>query len=290
MSMAGQLPDFRTPAFRTPAFLVGHVAHTLAFYEGRALDPSGGFFHFFKDDGTVYDRRTRHLVSSTRFVFNHAMAYRRFGRVADQDAARHGLRFLHTAHAQPQGGFAWEIDWDGERATVRDGTNHCYGLAFVLLAQAHALRAGHAQGRGDGGNLLRLHRVQFMIAAQDQRHHATIAAVHQQVAVAGGCIDLAPKSGEPEFPSPGGIGGPEARVLAHQKDPLALAGVGQGCRQGRYVDRPGLQVGQIHKGCTAGECVKHVTQALDELGARRQLGRRHPHGHDAGPGGLACAL
>mgnify|MGYP002149085243 CR=1 FL=1 len=147
MSMAGQLPDFRTPAFRTPAFLVGHVAHTLAFYEGRALDPSGGFFHFFKDDGTVYDRRTRHLVSSTRFVFNHAMAYRRFGRVADQDAARHGLRFLHTAHAQPQGGFAWEIDWDGERATVRDGTNHCYGLAFVLLAHAHALMAGIAEAR-----------------------------------------------------------------------------------------------------------------------------------------------
>ena len=130
------------PDFRSPAFLLGHIRHTLAFYEGRCVDPSGGFFHFFKDDGTVYDRRTRHLVSSTRFVFNHAMAFRHFGGQARQDAVRHGLAFLHTAHAQPQGGFAWQIDWDGGKATVQIGTNHCYGLAFVLLAHAHALMAG----------------------------------------------------------------------------------------------------------------------------------------------------
>ncbi|MEF7613323.1 AGE family epimerase/isomerase [Aquincola sp. MAHUQ-54] len=135
------------PAFRTPAFLLGHVRSTLAFYEGRCLDPSGGFFHFFKDDGTVYNRRTRHLVSSTRFVFNHAMAYRHFGGEARQAAARHGLAFLHDAHAQPQGGFAWQIDWDGRRATVQDGTQHCYGLAFVLLAHAHALMAGIGEAR-----------------------------------------------------------------------------------------------------------------------------------------------
>lgn len=137
------------PDFRTSDFLLGHIRHTLSFYEGRCLDPTGGFFHFFKDDGTVYDTRTRHLVSSTRFVFNHAMAYRRFGDPAYQEAARHGLRFLHDAHAQPQGGYAWQLDWDGERrvATVQDGTNHCYGLAFVLLAHAHALMAGIDEAR-----------------------------------------------------------------------------------------------------------------------------------------------
>lgn len=80
------------PDFRTPDFLLGHIRHTLAFYDGRCLDPTGGFFHFFKDDGTVYDTRTRHLVSSTRFVFNHAMAYRRFGDPAYQAAARHGAK------------------------------------------------------------------------------------------------------------------------------------------------------------------------------------------------------
>ena len=97
------------PDFRDPEFLLGHIRHTLSFYDGRCLDPTGGFFHFFKDDGTVYDRQTRHLVSSTRFVFNHAMAFRHFGDRTYQDAARHGLRFLQQAHAQPQGGYAWQL-------------------------------------------------------------------------------------------------------------------------------------------------------------------------------------
>ncbi|MDP9875745.1 mannose/cellobiose epimerase-like protein (N-acyl-D-glucosamine 2-epimerase family) [Variovorax boronicumulans] len=135
------------PNFRSPEFLAGHIAHTLAFYAPRSRDASGGFFHFFKDDGTVYDRRTRHLVSSTRFVFNHAMAWRRFGRPGDLEAVRHGLAFLQTAHAQPNGGYAWQIDWDGHQATVQDGTQHCYGLAFVLLAHAHALMAGVEEAR-----------------------------------------------------------------------------------------------------------------------------------------------
>ena len=52
---------------------------TMAFYHPRCIDPAGGFFHYFKDDGTVYDRSHRHLVSSTRFVFNYAMAAREFG-------------------------------------------------------------------------------------------------------------------------------------------------------------------------------------------------------------------
>lgn len=135
------------PDFRSSDFLRGHIRHTLAFYDARCVDPSGGFFHFYKDDGTVYDRRTRHLVSSTRFVFNHAMAWRHFRLPGYQDRVRHGLAFLSAAHAQPQGGYAWQIDWDGHRATVQDGTHHCYGLAFVLLAHAHALMAGVSEAR-----------------------------------------------------------------------------------------------------------------------------------------------
>ena len=135
------------PDFRSPDFLIGHVQHTLAFYDGRSLDPHGGFFHFFKDDGTVYDRRTRHLVSSTRFVFNNATAWRRFGRPEHLAATRHGLEFLQRAHAHPQGGYLWELDWHEGRAQVRDGTHYCYGLAFVLLAHAHAAMAGVDEAR-----------------------------------------------------------------------------------------------------------------------------------------------
>ena len=130
------------PEFRDPEFLLAHIRRTMSFYDGRCLDPSGGFFHFYKDDGTVYDRRTRHLVSSTRFVFNHAMAYRRFGGPSTWPRYVMACTSCSSAHARPQGGYAWQIDWHDGRATVQDATNHCYGLAFVLLAHAHALMAG----------------------------------------------------------------------------------------------------------------------------------------------------
>jgi hypothetical protein len=54
------------PDFRSCKAILAHVPHTLDFYHPRAYDPSAGFFHFLKDDGTIYDARTRHLVSSTR--------------------------------------------------------------------------------------------------------------------------------------------------------------------------------------------------------------------------------
>ena len=56
------------PDFHSPETLLAHIAHTMQFYHPRCIDPSGGFYHFFLDDGTVYDEHTRHLVSSTRFV------------------------------------------------------------------------------------------------------------------------------------------------------------------------------------------------------------------------------
>ena len=128
--------------FRSEAFLRQHVADTMAFYHPRALDPAGGFFHYFKDDGTVYDTRHRHLVSSTRFVFNYAMAAREFGRVDYLRAARHGLQYLRDVHRNPvSGGYAWTlVDHRPENRT-----NHCYGLAFVLLAYAQGLAAGIAE-------------------------------------------------------------------------------------------------------------------------------------------------
>jgi mannose/cellobiose epimerase-like protein (N-acyl-D-glucosamine 2-epimerase family) len=136
-----------SPDFRSAGFLRQHVLQTLAFYDGRCIDASGGFFHSYRDDGAVLDARTRHLVGSTRFVITHAMALRAFPDHARaghwRDAVRHGLRFLDTAHRDREhGGYHWLLDWNGERATVRDGTKHCYGLAFVLLAHAHALEAG----------------------------------------------------------------------------------------------------------------------------------------------------
>ncbi|CAM5241353.1 AGE family epimerase/isomerase [Rhodanobacter lindaniclasticus] len=132
------------PDFRSPDFLREHIAQTMAFYHPRAIDPAGGFFHYFKDDGTIYDLTHRHLVSSTRFVFNYAMAALEFANDAALqreylDAARHGLRYLREVHRDPAtGGYAWTL-LDGR---PDDRTNHAYGVAFVLLAYATARKAG----------------------------------------------------------------------------------------------------------------------------------------------------
>jgi len=134
--------------FRRPEFLLDHIRRTMAFYHPRCLDPNGGCYHFFKNDGTIYDRRTRHLVSSTRFVFNYANAARYLGDPAFTDAARHCLAFLGDVHRDPAtGGYAWLLDFDGNQAKPADTTNHAYGLAFVLLAHAHALMAGVESAR-----------------------------------------------------------------------------------------------------------------------------------------------
>ncbi|UNK48533.1 AGE family epimerase/isomerase [Lysobacter sp. S4-A87] len=127
------------PDFRSQDFLRAHIAATMTFYHPRAIDPAGGFFHYFRDDGSVYDAAHRHLVSSTRFVFNYAMAAREFGNAEYLDVARHGLRYLREVHRDPRsGGYAWTIR-DG---VAEDRTNHCYGVAFVLLAYSTALKAG----------------------------------------------------------------------------------------------------------------------------------------------------
>jgi mannose/cellobiose epimerase-like protein (N-acyl-D-glucosamine 2-epimerase family) len=135
------------PNFFDPATLRAHIAHTMAFYHPRAIDPSGGFYHFFLDDGSVYDRTTRHLVSSTRFIFVYARAWREFADPAFQDALHHGLAFLRGAHRQADGAYWWQLQWQDGRASAIDADNHCYGLAFVMLAYASALQAGVPEAR-----------------------------------------------------------------------------------------------------------------------------------------------
>jgi len=132
------------PDFRDANFLRTHIAHTMAFYHPHAIDPAGGFFQYFKDDGTIHDRGHRHLVSSTRFVFNYAMAALEFAddeKLAAEylDATRHGLRYLREVHRDPHnGGYIWTLR-DGQ---AEDRTNHAYGVAFVLLACACGRKAG----------------------------------------------------------------------------------------------------------------------------------------------------
>lgn len=131
--------------YKTERFLREHILETFGFYHPRCIDTNGGFYHHYKDDGSLYARGTRHLVSSARFVFNYAMAAVEFENPEYRDFIRHGLKFIEDVHFNPQsGGYAWLLD--GEK--VVDDTNHCYGLAFVLLAYAVAVKAGLQEARG----------------------------------------------------------------------------------------------------------------------------------------------
>ena len=125
--------------YRDPNVLRRHIRRIIDFYHPACIDSErGGYINQFTDDGTIYDRDTKHLVGTCRFIFNYAVAAELFGGGEYRSAAAHGVAFLQSAHRQSDGGFAWVL---GPRG-VEDGTRHCYGHAFVLLAAALAARAG----------------------------------------------------------------------------------------------------------------------------------------------------
>ena len=132
------------PDFRSRQLLLDHIQHTMAFYYPRGIDTErGGFFHFLRDDGSILDRDSRHLVNSCRYVYTYAMAARRFSNPDFLQAAHHGLAFLRTQHLEVNGGYAWLLDAQGPVECTR----YCYGHMFVLLAYATALKAGIEKAR-----------------------------------------------------------------------------------------------------------------------------------------------
>lgn len=140
--MKPRLPAAPVPDFRSRGFLRQHIADIMEFYDARCIDPVGGFFHGYRNDGSIFDSRTRHLLSSAKFVFNFAMAARHFGSPRYAGAARHGLAYLHEIHRDSAtGGYVWIVR-DGCAA---DRTNHGLGVAHVLLAYASAHKAGSDQ-------------------------------------------------------------------------------------------------------------------------------------------------
>ena len=133
------------PTFNSKEFLLEHISSIMSFYHPRCIDKGvGGFFQNFRDDGSVYDSKTRHLVSSTRFIFNYAMAAKEFNNSEYLDVAQHGIDYLRQFHLNSKtGGYAWVLN--GKE--IQDSTNYCYGLAFVLLAYSTAYKAGLSEAK-----------------------------------------------------------------------------------------------------------------------------------------------
>jgi mannose/cellobiose epimerase-like protein (N-acyl-D-glucosamine 2-epimerase family) len=125
--------------FRSKAFLSEQVQQIANFYYPDCIDNKlGGYINQFRDDGSIFDDQTKHLVGTCRFVYLFATASTMLDNPDYVEAARHGVEFLVEHHRQPNGGYAWVLDG----LDIADATNHCYGHAFVLLAFATALKAG----------------------------------------------------------------------------------------------------------------------------------------------------
>jgi mannose/cellobiose epimerase-like protein (N-acyl-D-glucosamine 2-epimerase family) len=138
------------PDFESPDFLKRHIRSILDFYDPHVFDARGGFFHHFLDDGSVYDSATRHLVSSTRFVFNYVQAYFQTGDQKHHDWAGHGFAFLNSHHRSANGHYSsadGHYIWQLKDGQVDDGRAMAYGHAFVMLAAAYAMRLDLSEAR-----------------------------------------------------------------------------------------------------------------------------------------------
>jgi len=124
----------RYPDFESAEFLTAHICSILDFYTPHAFDSEGGFFHHFLDDGTIYDHDIRHLVSSTRFVFNYVNAYCQTKNPLYQQWAEHGFAFLKQHRHGNEGHYFWQL----KAGKVDDGRAMAYGHAFVILAASYA--------------------------------------------------------------------------------------------------------------------------------------------------------
>ena len=133
--------------FRSREFLLGHIKSILNFYEPNIVDSSGGFFQNYKDDGSLFDPGSRHLVSSCRMVFNYCRASELFGDDSYREYAQHGLDYIRAWHwDEARQGYNWTLQ---EGHVADDQTNHCYGLAFVMLSAAAAHELGLEGARDD---------------------------------------------------------------------------------------------------------------------------------------------
>jgi len=131
--------------FKDKEFLIDHIKSIMKFYHPHCIDnETGGFFQHFRDDGSIYDFDTRHLVSSTRFIFNYSMASIEIDNDEYKDVIRHGIKYLREFHLNKKtGSYAWTL----KGKEVQDSTNYCYGFAFVLLAYSTAFKAGISEAK-----------------------------------------------------------------------------------------------------------------------------------------------
>ena len=130
--------------FDSTNFLKDHILKILSFYNKNSFDKNGGFFNVFLNDGSIFDKKNRHLVSGSRFVFNYANAYLMTKDNKYKELCNHGLEFIINKHRNIiTNHFSWQIT----NEKVVDGRAMAYGYAFVILAGSFAFKIGIKEGK-----------------------------------------------------------------------------------------------------------------------------------------------
>jgi mannose/cellobiose epimerase-like protein (N-acyl-D-glucosamine 2-epimerase family) len=127
------------------AWLQRQAESLFAFFERNTINPLGGFYDL-DDEGRPtapgYGANlppARYLYATTRIVHAFAIAHL-MGRPGAANIVDHGMDFLWKGHRDSEfGGYYWGVGYSGPT----DATKQAYGHAFVLLAAASAMSAGH---------------------------------------------------------------------------------------------------------------------------------------------------
>lgn len=119
------------------AWLKSDAIRQFKFFE-TGFRPEGGFYQL-NTDGTPATDAPQELFATTRMVHSYAI-----GAVAGfsdcEKMIDHGMAFINQFHRDPiHGGYVWSLQ-DNQ---IADDRKLAYGHAFVLLAAASALQAGH---------------------------------------------------------------------------------------------------------------------------------------------------
>lgn len=104
----------------------------------------GGFHEALTFDGTPITK-TKRMRTTARQIYAFAVAHEMGWDGPANDLIDHGIQFITTNGRTDRGGWIKTFNPDG---TVLDGTEDAYDQSFVLLALAHAHRAGHPQALG----------------------------------------------------------------------------------------------------------------------------------------------
>lgn len=143
------------------------LENILPFWYPHVIDPSGGYRLNHDTAGRYLGPSPKMIVTQARTLWFFSRLYRTpYGKPEHLQAARHGFEFLRDKMWDSEhGGFFWEVDASGLRATI--AVKHLYGQAFGLYALAEYARAS-----GDGSALELARELFWLIEerAHDTRH------------------------------------------------------------------------------------------------------------------------